>query len=59
VAIADIEDPQLAMPELLVAWRPGRNVAEALVSGPLKLPEDSHSHPFHDNWFGRMAGMVT
>ena len=41
-AIADIEGPQLAMLELLVAWRPGRNVAEPLISGPLDLPEDSH-----------------
>jgi len=49
-AIADIEGPQLAMLELLVAWRPGRNVAEPLVSGPLDLPKDSHDRPFDDNW---------
>jgi hypothetical protein len=49
-AIADIEGPQLAMLELLVAWRPGRNVAEPLISGPLNLPEDSHWRPYDDNW---------
>ena len=37
-AIADIEAPQLAMLDLLVAWRPGRNTAEPLISGPLDLP---------------------
>jgi hypothetical protein len=40
-AIADIEGPQLAMLELLVAWRPGRDVAEPLISGPLNLPPES------------------
>lgn len=49
-AIADIEAPQLAMLDLLVAWRPGRNVAESLVSGPLDLPKDSHDRPFDDLW---------
>lgn len=49
-AIANIEGPQLAMLELMVAWRPGRNVAEPLVSGPLDLPKDSHDRPFDDNW---------
>ena len=49
-AIADIEGPQLAMLELLVAWRPGRNVAEPLVSGPLDLPADSHWRPADDLW---------
>ncbi len=49
-AIADIEGPQLAMLELLVARRPGRNVAEPLVSRPLDLPKDSHDLPFDDNW---------
>ena len=49
-AIADIEAPQLAMLELLVAWRPGRNVAEPLVSGPLDLPADSHWRPADDLW---------
>jgi len=38
------------MLNLLVAWRPGRHVAEPLVSGPLDLPEDSHWRPFDDNW---------
>ena len=49
-AIADIEAPQLAMLDLLVAWRPGRNTAEPLISGPLDLPEDSHDRPFDGNW---------
>jgi hypothetical protein len=49
-AITDIEGPQLAMLELMVAWRPGRNVAEPLVSGPLNLPEDSHWRPYDDLW---------
>lgn len=49
-AITDIEGPQLAMLELMVAWRPGRNVAEPLVSGPLNLPEDSHWLPCDDLW---------
>jgi hypothetical protein len=49
-AITDIEGPQLAMLELLVAWRPGRNAAEPVVSGPLDLPKDSHDRPFDDNW---------
>jgi hypothetical protein len=50
-AIADIEGPQLAMLELLVAWRPGRNTAEPLISGPLDLPRNSHDHPFGDSWY--------
>ena len=48
-AIADIEAPQLAMLDLLVAWRPGRNTAEPLISGPLvfrRIPR----RPFDDNW---------
>jgi hypothetical protein len=49
-AIADIEVPQLAMLDLLVAWRPGRNTAEPPISGPLDLPKDSHDRPFDDNW---------
>jgi len=49
-AITDIEGPQLAMLDLMVAWRPGRNVAEPLVSGPLNLPEDSHWRPYDDLW---------
>lgn len=49
-AIADIESPHLAMLELLVARRPARNVAEPLISGPLKLPEESHWRPYDDNW---------
>ena len=49
-AITDIEGPQLAMLELMVAWRPGRNVAEPLVSGPLNSPEDSHWRPYDDLW---------
>jgi len=49
-AIADIEAPQLAMLDLLVAWRPGRSTAEPLISGPLDLPKDSHDRPFDDNW---------
>jgi hypothetical protein len=49
-AISDIEGPQLAMLELLVAWRPGRNVAEPQVSGPLDLPKDSHDGLFDGNW---------
>ncbi len=49
-AIADIEGPQLAMLELLVAWRRGRHSAEPLVSGPLDLPKDSHDRPLDDNW---------
>jgi hypothetical protein len=38
------------MLDLLVAWRPGRNTAEPLISGPLDLPKDSHDRPFDDNW---------
>ena len=49
-AITDIEGPQLAMLELLVRWRPGRNVAEPLISGPLDIPEESHSRPLDGNW---------
>jgi hypothetical protein len=49
-AIADIEGPQLAMLELLVAWRPGRNSAESLISGPLNLPKDSRWRPYDDLW---------
>jgi hypothetical protein len=48
--ITDIEGPQLAMLELTVAWRSGRNVAEPLLSGPLNLPEDSHWRPYDDLW---------
>jgi hypothetical protein len=50
VAITDIESPQLAMLELLVAWRPGRNVAEPLISGPLDLPDESHSWNADGSW---------
>jgi hypothetical protein len=50
-AIADIEGPQLAMLELLVAWRPGRNTAKPLISGPLDLPRDSHDHEFGPSWY--------
>jgi hypothetical protein len=49
-AITDIEGPQLALLELLVRWRPGRNVAEPLVSGPLDLPRESHSRTSDDSW---------
>lgn len=49
-AITDIEGPQLAMLELLVAWRPGRNVAEPQVAGPFDLPKDSHGRPLDGNW---------
>jgi hypothetical protein len=49
-AITDIEGPQLVLLELLVAWRPGRNTAEPLISGPLDIPEESHGRPLHDNW---------
>jgi hypothetical protein len=49
-ALADIEAPQLAMLELLVAYRPGRHTAEPLVSGPLDLPKDSHHLPYSKNW---------
>ncbi len=52
-AIADIEGPQLAMLELLVAWRPDdRNInfVEPLIYGPLDLPKDSHDRPFYDGW---------
>jgi hypothetical protein len=49
-AITDIEGPQLAMLELLVARRPGRNVAEPLVSGPLDLPGESHSRNADGSW---------
>jgi hypothetical protein len=49
-AIADIEGPQLAMLELLVARRPARNVAEPVVSEPLDLPADSHWRPADDIW---------
>lgn len=49
-AIADIEGPQLAMLELLVAWRPGRSSHEPLIVGPLDLPKDSHDSPYGDRW---------
>jgi hypothetical protein len=49
-AIADIEGPQLAMLELLVAWRPGRNVAEPEIAGPLDLPEESHIRNADGRW---------
>jgi hypothetical protein len=49
-AITDIEGPQLAMLELLVAWRPGRNVAEPRISGPLNLPAESHSRHADGTW---------
>lgn len=49
-AIADIEGPQLAMLELMVAWRPGRTVVEPVISGPLNLPEDSHSQRLDRGW---------
>lgn len=50
-AITDIEGPQLAMLELLVAWRLGRHSAEPRINGPLNLPEDSHNSPFGgDAW---------
>jgi hypothetical protein len=49
-AITDIEGPQLAMLELLVAWRPGRNVAEPLISGPLDLPDESHGRNADSSW---------
>jgi hypothetical protein len=49
-AITDIEGPQLAMLELLVAWRPGRNVVEPLISGPLDLPDESHSRNVDGSW---------
>jgi hypothetical protein len=44
-AIADIEGPQLAMLELLVAWRRGRHVAEPLISGPLDPPRNLTAAP--------------
>lgn len=50
-AIADIEGPQLAMLEFLVAWRRGRNVGEQPVTGPLDLPKDSHDRPYSDGWY--------
>ena len=50
-AIADIEGPQLAMLELLVAWRPGRDYGEPLIYGPLDLPRDSHDRPWEDSWY--------
>jgi hypothetical protein len=49
-AIADIEGPQLAMLELLITWRPGRNVAEPLISGPLDLLRESHSRNGDGRW---------
>jgi hypothetical protein len=49
-AINDIEGPQLALLELLVARRPGRHSAEPMISGPLDLPKESHDRPFDDNW---------
>ena len=44
-AITDIEGPQLAMLELMVAWRPGRNVAEPLVSGRSTSPRTPTGGP--------------
>jgi hypothetical protein len=49
-AVNDIEGPQLAMLELLVAWRPGRHSNEPLIIGPLDLPKESHDRPFGDVW---------
>ena len=50
-AIADIERPQLAMLEFLVAWRRGRDIGEPPITGPLDLPKDSHDRPFSDGWY--------
>jgi hypothetical protein len=49
-AIADIEGPQLAMLELLVARRPQRHIAEPLISGPLDLPKESRNPASTDKW---------
>jgi hypothetical protein len=49
-AIADIEGPQLAMLELLVAWRPSRHSAEPPISGPLDLAKESHSRTSDGSW---------
>ena len=49
-AIADIEGPQLAMLEFLVAWRRSRYLPEPLISGPLDLPKESHSQTSDGSW---------
>ena len=55
-AITDIEGPQRAMLELLVAWWPGRK-SEPLISGPLDLPMSPTREPCNGNWhvLGRVA----
>jgi hypothetical protein len=49
-AITDIEGPQLAMLEFLVAWRRSRYLPEPLISGPLDLPKESHSQTSDGSW---------
>jgi hypothetical protein len=49
-AIADIEGPQLAMLELLVAWRPQQVVSEPAIVGPLNLPAESHARFGDGRW---------
>jgi hypothetical protein len=49
-AIADIEGPQLAMLEFLVAWRRSRYLPEPLINGPLDLPKESHSQTSDGSW---------
>jgi hypothetical protein len=48
-AIADMEAPQLALLDLLVAWRPPQTGDE---TNPIRLdiPEDSHSQSFYCEW---------
>jgi hypothetical protein len=49
-AITDIEGPQLAVLELLVCWRQGLTLADPLISGPLDLPQESHSWTADGSW---------
>ncbi|MGO8892198.1 MAG: hypothetical protein ACLP8X_00245 [Streptosporangiaceae bacterium] len=49
-AVADIEGPQLAMLELLVAWRRGESLGDPLISGPLDLPNESRSRTLDGSW---------
>ena len=49
-AIADIESPQLALLEFLVCWALAQWEFDDLISGPLDIPEASHSGTPRGRW---------